>query len=114
MGRDRYQRLRLEKRYINQQKLTRETDSGYLKAVCPEHRGCLPISWWPFGKEFYIENKRFDRDTLRVPSRSPTPTSKANDFRGQSDDIWGGAGAPISGQFWGFPGSGLAQKIYMC
>ncbi len=29
---------------------------------------------------FYIENKRFDLDTLRVPSRPPTPISKSNDF----------------------------------
>ncbi len=40
----------------------------------------------------YIENKRFDLDTLRVPNRSPTPTSKSNDFRGPSDDIWGALG----------------------
>ncbi len=39
-----------------------------------------------------IENKRFDLDTLRVPNRSPTPISKPNDFRGQSDDIWGARG----------------------
>ncbi len=67
---------------------------------------------------FYIENKRFDLDSLRVPSRSPTPISKYNDFRGQSDHIWGargphfrpilgiptisgGPGAPISDHIWG-------------
>ncbi len=38
---------------------------------------------------FYIKGTRFDLDTLRVPSRSPTPISKSNDFLGQSDDIWG-------------------------
>ncbi len=38
---------------------------------------------------FYVENKRFDLDTLRVPNRSPTTISKSNDFRGQSEDIWG-------------------------
>ncbi len=34
---------------------------------------CLSIgvALW---EAFYIENKRFDLDTLRVPSRSPTPT----------------------------------------
>ncbi len=37
---------------------------------------------------FYIDNKRFDLDTLRVPNRSPTPISKSNDFLRQSDDIW--------------------------
>ncbi len=36
---------------------------------------------------FYIEDKCFDLDTLRVPNRSPTPISKSNDFLGQSDDI---------------------------
>ena len=41
---------------------------------------------------FYIEYKRFDLDTLRVPNRSPTPISKSNDFLGQSDDIWGAWG----------------------
>jgi hypothetical protein len=35
-----------------------------------------------------------------VPNRSPTPTSKTNDFLGQSDDIWG----PISGRFGGVLG----------
>ncbi len=39
-----------------------------------------------------MDNKRFDLDTLRVPKRSPTPISKSNDFRGQSDDIWGARG----------------------
>ncbi len=51
-----------------------------------------PLVW----EAFYIENKRFDLDTLRVPNRSPTPISKSNDFLGQSDDIWGACG-PILG-----------------
>ncbi len=38
---------------------------------------------------FYIENQRFDLDTLSVPNRSPTPISKSNEFLGQSEDIWG-------------------------
>jgi hypothetical protein len=38
---------------------------------------------------FYIENKRFDLDTLRVPNRSPTPISKIKDFLVLFDDIWG-------------------------
>jgi hypothetical protein len=49
---------------------------------------------------FYVEYKRFDLDTLRVPNRSPTPISKSSDFRGQSDDIWGARGSyfrPILG-----------------
>ncbi len=41
----------------------------------------------------YFENKRFDLDTLRVPNRSPTPISKSNAFRGQSEDIWGARGS---------------------
>ncbi len=44
---------------------------------------------------FYIENQRFDLDTLRVPNRSPIPISKSNDFlgqSGQSDNIWGAWG----------------------
>ena len=41
---------------------------------------------------FYIENKRFDLDTLRVPNRSPTPISKSNDFRRPSEHIWGARG----------------------
>ncbi len=40
----------------------------------------------------YIENTRFDLDTLRVPNRSPTRISKSDDFLGQSDDIWGARG----------------------
>ncbi len=49
---------------------------------------------------FYIVNKLFDLDTLRVANRSPTPASKFNEFRGQSEDIWGVRGRlsrPISG-----------------
>ncbi len=44
---------------------------------------------------FYIDNKRFDLDTLRVPNRSPTPILKSNYFLRKSDDIGGfpGAGA---------------------
>ncbi len=52
---------------------------------------------------FYTENKNFDLDTLRVPSRSPTPISKSNDFLGQSDDIWGARG-PHFRLIWGVPG----------
>jgi hypothetical protein len=42
---------------------------------------------------FYSDNKRFDLDTPKVPSRSPTPTSKSNDALGQSEDIWGARGS---------------------
>ncbi len=61
---------------------------------------------------FYIENMHFDLDTLRGPSRSPTPISKPNDFLGQSDDIWGARGF-ISGRFWGFPGPGPAYTTHI-
>ncbi len=50
---------------------------------------CYVVALW---EAFYIENKRFDLDTLRVPNRSPTPISKSNNFLGQSDDIWGARG----------------------
>ncbi len=49
---------------------------------------CVADLW----KVFYISNWRFDLGTLRVANRSPTPISKSNDFRGQSDDIWGARG----------------------
>ncbi len=58
---------------------------------------------------FYIEDKRFDLDTLRVSTRSPTPISKSNDFLGQSDDIWGGPGPPFPADF-GFRGVRAGQK----
>ncbi len=41
---------------------------------------------------FYIENNRFNLDTLMAPNRSPTLISKPNAFLGQSDDIWGARG----------------------
>ncbi len=37
---------------------------------------------------FYIENERYELDTMRVPNRSPTPISKSNDFLRQSDDVF--------------------------
>ncbi len=52
---------------------------------------CVVAPW----EAFYIENKRFDLDTLRVPNRSPSPISKCNDFLGQSDDICGAQGPHI-------------------
>ncbi len=61
---------------------------------------------------FYIENKRFDLDTLRVPSRSPTPISKSNDFLGQSHDIWGARG-PHLRPILGVPGARAGLKTYI-
>ncbi len=52
---------------------------------------------------FYIENKRFDLDTLRVANRYPTPASKINDFLGLFDDIWGARG-PHFQPMLGVPG----------
>ena len=61
------------------------------------------------GEAFYIEYKRFDLDTLRVPNRSPTPISKSNDFLGQSDDIWGARG-PHFRPILGVPGVRAGKK----
>ncbi len=58
---------------------------------------------------FYIENARFDLDTLRVPNRSPTPTSKSHDSRGQSDEIWGAWG-PHLRPIFGLPGARAGLK----
>ncbi len=59
-------------------------DSWNSATKCEEsfHHGMVAL-----GDAFYIEKKRSDLDTLRVPNRSPTPISKSNDFLGQSDDI---------------------------
>ncbi len=62
---------------------------------------------------FYIENKRFDLDTLRVPNRSPTPISKSNDFLGQSGDIWGARG-PHSRTILEVPGVRAGLKHTYC
>ncbi len=64
------------------------------------------------GGIFYIENKRFDLDTLRVPNRSPTPISKSNVFLGQSEDIWG-AGAPYFRPILGVPAARAGPKTYI-
>ena len=40
------------------------------------HMDVCVVALW---EAFYIENQRFDLDTLRVPNRSPTPISKSND-----------------------------------
>jgi hypothetical protein len=66
----------------------------------------------PFGGiVFYSENLRFVLDTLRVPSRSPTNSSKSDDFPGQSGYFWGGPGQhfpPVLGRFWWVRGVRLA------
>ena len=63
---------------------------------------------------FYIENKRFYLDTLRVPNRSPTPISKSNDFRGQSEDIRGARGSHFR-PILGVPGAraGLTHTYFL-
>ena len=63
---------------------------------------------------FYIEDKRFDLDALRVPNRSPTPISKSNDFLVHSDDIWGARG-PHFRPFGGVPGvrAGSNKHIFV-
>ncbi len=59
----------------------------------------------------YIENERFDLDTLQVPNRSPNPNSKSNDFLRQSEGIWGPHFRPI----WGVPGvrAGLNNTSFL-
>ncbi len=61
-----------------------------------------------------MESKLFDMDTLRVPNRSPIPTSKSNDFLRLSDDIWGARGPHFRPILGGFPGvrAGLQKHIF--
>ncbi len=44
----------------------------------------------------------------------PTPTSKTSDFLGRFNDIWGGAGAAVSGRCWGLRRvrAGIEKKTY--
>ena len=70
----------------------------------------LVVALW---EVFHIENKHFDLDTLRVPNRSPTPISKANDFLGQSTDIWG-SGPPFPAYFGGSLGPGWLKNTNIC
>ncbi len=72
-----------------------------LSEVCS--RCLIVMALW---ETFYIENKRSDLDTLRVPNRSPTPITKSNDFLGQSDDIWGARGPPFPADLGGSRGPG--------
>ncbi len=60
---------------------------------------------------FFIEDKRFDLDTLRVPNRSLTPISKSNDFLRQSDDIWGARGTHFLPMCWGSRGPASQNQI---
>ncbi len=61
---------------------------------------------------FYIENKRLDLDTLRVPNRSPTPHLRSNDFLEQSDDIWWARG-PHFRPILMVPGVLASQQTYI-
>ena len=63
-----------------------------------------------FWKSFYIENWRFALDTLRVANRSPTPTSKTNDFLGPFDVTCGGPGPPFPADLGGPGGPGRNKK----
>ncbi len=60
---------------------------------------------------FYIENKRFDLDTLRVPNRSPTPIAKSNDFLRQFDDIWGDQGPKLPTDLGGSRGPARLKNM---
>jgi hypothetical protein len=72
---------------------------GFLNGRVP---ATVSVRGGPLGC-IYIKTYRFNLDTLRVPSRSPTPTSKTNDSRRPFDRIWG-SGAAISGRFVGVRG----------
>ncbi len=62
---------------------------------------------------FYIENKRFELDTLRVPSRSPTPISKTSDFPGPLDHILGAPGPHVR-PILGVPGARAGPATTYC
>ncbi len=61
---------------------------------------------------FYIENKRFQLDTLRVPNRSRTSIAKSNAFLGHSDDIWGARGPPFPADLEGSGGGRPKTHIF--
>ncbi len=63
---------------------------------------------------FLIENKPLDLNTLRVPSRSPTPISKSNEAE-DSPTISGGARGPHFRPILGVPGvrAGLKHKYLL-
>ncbi len=83
---------------------------GHSSALCSQGRlvaeeVCMADLW----KVFYFENQRLDQGTLRVANRSPTPISKSNDFRGQSEDIWGARGLHFR-PILGVPGARAGQQ----
>ncbi len=83
--------------------------SSKCKRDRPPNQSRNVVALW---EALYIENKRFDLDTLRVPNRSPTSISKSTDLLGQSDDIWGARG-PHFLPIWRVPGAraGLANTF---
>ena len=84
-------------------------EAAHLLCVCVLARPYVVALW----EAFYIETKRFDLDTLRMPNRSPTRISKFNDSPGQSDDIRGARGCHFRPSF-GVPGvrAGLEQNMF--
>ncbi len=73
---------------------------------------CVFLSVVALWEAFFIENKRFDLDTLGCPSGSP-PRLRNPMISQDSPTISGGLGAPISDRFWEFPGSGPAYKKHI-
>jgi hypothetical protein len=80
------------------------------RKYCFCHGGVIVGVLW---KAIYIQKKRFDLDTLRVPNRSPTPASKSCDFLGQSDDLWGPRGPHFRPNLW-VPGVRAGLKNTCC
>ncbi len=69
---------------------------------------CVVAIW----DAFYNENKIFDLDTLRVPSRSPTPILKTSDYRGPLDHIFGAQGLHVR-PILKVPGARAGSKAHM-
>jgi hypothetical protein len=59
---------------------------------------------------FYIENKRLDLDSLRVPSRSPTPICENQRCPRTAGPSLGGSETPFPSDLWGSGGPGRAKK----
>jgi hypothetical protein len=78
----------------------------YLRPSCGQIV-ILVVALW---EAFYIEDKRFDLDTLILPNRSPTPISNSNDFPGQSDDS---PGSPFPADVRGSRGPGRPSKYIL-
>ncbi len=81
---------------------------GYICWVSNFQHLCVVPVW----KVSFIEDLFFALNIRRAANRSPTPTSKTNDFLGPFDDIWRSR-ATVSGRFGDFLGvrAGIDSKI---